>query len=252
VIHLPAPLINGTLIRRYKRFLADVAIADGRGGTRVVTAHCADPGRLPDLAVEGAAVRLSTSSDPGRKLVHRVELIRQAGVWVGADTANANRLVAHALGRPDPSAPVTAAVRHLHQALPPFIAVRAEVAVETGTRLDFVLDGADGSPVFLEVKNVTWRRRTASTDRGEFPDAPTLRGTRHLRFLTGRAAAGESAVLLFVAQRPDIDTLTVAADIDPAYAAAMEEARRAGVRVLAYRCEINHEAIFMAGEIAFV
>ncbi len=220
---LPVPLHRATLMRRYKRFLADVTMADGQE----LTAHVADPGRLPGLAVPGADLWLSRSDSPKRKLAHRVELVQAPESLVGLDTNNANRLVAEAL-----------AARSL-PGLEAWQATAREPRLGAGTRLDFALQASDGRSGFLEVKNATWRRGPVAA----FPDAVTARGARHLATLAGLAAAGIPAFLAFVCQRSDVTALTIAADIDPAYAAAFELARAAGVTVLACRCKLNHCAI---------
>lgn len=228
---LPVPLQPATLHRRYKRFLADCELACGR----LVTAHLADPGRLPGLAVPGARLWLSTSDDPERKLRHRVELIEAGDTLVGANTANANRLVAEALDA------------RLLPSLAGWTIVAREPRLDPGTRLDFALCDDAGRRGYLEVKNITWRRG----DGAAFPDAVTARGTKHLGTLAGLARRGTPAFLLFVCQRADVAAVTVAADIDPTYAATSADAVAAGVVVLACRCEINQYAINIDREIAF-
>jgi sugar fermentation stimulation protein A len=234
-VQLPVPLHSAVLVRRYKRFLADCTLADGTE----VTAHIADPGRLPGLALPGARFWLSASDDPKRKLRHRVELIDTGDTLVGANTANANRLVAEALA--DRRLPSLAAWR---------VAAR-EPRLDPGTRLDFRLEGSGGT-AFLEVKNITWRRDPGPGPLGlaAFPDAVTARGARHLAVLAGLAAAGTPAFLLFVCQRADVAGVTVARDIDPAYADAFARAVEAGVRVVTCRCEINQYAINITDELA--
>lgn len=246
---LPVPLQSARLVRRYKRFLADCDLdddpggdghdADGHapGGSRI-TAHIADPGRLPGLAVSGARLWLSRNDDPERKLRFRVELFETAEslatvTLVGANTANANRLVAEALaaGRLPSLAAWHVTAREPRQA--------------PGTRLDFALADNDGRIGLLEVKNITWRRGGDAA----FPDAVTTRGTKHLMTLAGLAARGTPAFLLFVCQRDDVAAVRIAGDIDPAYAAAFESALACGVRVVACRCEINFNAINISGEI---
>lgn len=228
-MQLPVPLQSATLLRRYKRFLADCELACGSR----VTAHIADPGRLPGLAVEGARLWLSASDEPKRKLRHRVELIETAETLVGANTANANRLAAEALA--DGSLP----------SLGGWHVTAREPRQDPGTRLDFALADTDGRTAFLEVKNITWRRG----DVAAFPDAVTARGTKHLATLANLAQEGTAAFLLFVCQRTDVAAVTVAGDIDPVYAAAFGHAVAAGVRIVACRCEINHCAINITEEI---
>ena len=228
-MQLPVPLQSATLVRRYKRFLADCDLADGSR----ITAHIADPGRLPGLAVPGATVWLSLSRDPKRKLPYRVELIEAEGCLVGANTANANRLAAEAL------------VARTLPSLGMWTVTAREPRLDPGTRLDFALTDANGRSALLEVKNITWRRG----DVAAFPDAVTARGAKHLATLARLASAGTPAFLLFVCQRADIASVTIAHDIDPAYAAAFDAAVDAGIRVIACRCEINHYEIKIADEI---
>jgi sugar fermentation stimulation protein A len=228
-VQLPVPLQSAILQRRYKRFLADCVLADGR----TLTAHIADPGRLPGLVEPGTPVWLSESLDPKRKLPFRVELIAAATTLVGANTGNANRLAAEALAQ------------GLLPSLAGWHVTAREPRLDPGTRLDFALADASGATAFLEVKNITWRRG----DTAAFPDAVTARGARHLATLARLAAAGTQAFLLFVCQRADVTAVTIAGDIDPAYASAFAAARAAGVRMLACRCEINQYAINIASEI---
>lgn len=226
---LPQPLHRATLLRRYKRFLADLRLDDGRE----VVAHVADPGRLPELAVPGARAWLSHHTTPGRRLNWSLQLLEApGGALVGMNTGLANRIVADAL-----AAGRVTALGGIHR-------ITSESSPVPGTRLDFRCEATDGRTIWIEVKNVTWRR----ADRLAFPDAVTLRGARHLAELARLAQAGHDAVLLFLAQRSDGVALEIARDIDPAYARAFAEARAAGVRMLAYRCsvslsEINLDAI---------
>jgi sugar fermentation stimulation protein A len=239
-MQLPVPLQSATLVRRYKRFLVDCTLADAT----TVTAHIADPGRLPGLVDEGARLWLSASDDPRRKLAHRVELIESGGTLVGANTANANRLVAEAL-----------AARRL-PSLAGWTVTARESRLNQRTRLDFRLADEAGRTGFLEVKNITWRRDSGARESGRrggvaaFPDAVTSRGTKHLAALARLAASGTPAFLFFVCQRRDVAGVTIAADIDPAYAAGFALALAAGVQVLACRCELNHYAIKITDEVA--
>jgi sugar fermentation stimulation protein A len=212
------PLIPGTLIRRYKRFLADVEIG---GRTEVV--HCANPGSMLGLAAPGSPVWLSLSANPTRKLRHTWELVAVGGALVGINTGHANRLAEDAIraGRIGP--------------LAGYAALRREVAYGEGSRVDFLLEGPDRPACYVEVKSVTLKRGNLA----EFPDSVTARGARHLRELSAMARSGARAAMLFVAQRGDCRRLEIAADIDPTYAAELGRARQAGVEVMAYACRVS-------------
>jgi sugar fermentation stimulation protein A len=225
-----APLTAGILLRRYKRFLADVTI-DGRAET----AHCANPGSMLGLAESGSRIWLSTSSNPTRKLRLSWELVESAAGLVGINTGYANRLAEEALraGR--------------IEALKGYGSLRREVAYGEGSRVDFLLEDAARPPCYVEVKSVTLKRG----ETAEFPDAVTARGTRHLRELIAMRQAGFRAVMLFLAQRGDCRRLTIARDIDPAYDAALGQARQAGVEMLAYFCDVGPGGIELAGKLDF-
>jgi sugar fermentation stimulation protein A len=231
-LQLPQPLHPGFLLRRYRRFLVDVEL-EGKGP---VTAHCADPGRLPGLAVPGARVWLSESRDPRRRLAWTLELIERAGVPVGVNSRNPNRLAREGL-----EAGRFAFARGFDHR-------QSEPRVRSGTRLDFLLRHPDGGRLWVEVKGVTWRRDAAAA----FPDAPTVRGTRHLETLTALVRSGDAAALLLIAQRSDVLCFEPAADIDPAWAEAFARARAAGVHVEAWRCVVNHRLMELDREIPLV
>lgn len=226
------PLIPARLVRRYKRFLADMVLEDGRG----VVAHCPNPGSMLGLATPGARCWLSLKTAKGRKLDFGWELVEvENGSLVGINTAHANRIVAEgiAAGKTD---------------LPRDGTWRPEVVYAPGTRFDFAHDAAaeDGRPgkrTYLEVKSVTLSR---TPGLAEFPDARTERGARHLRELAAAYALGHRAILLFLIQRADCDRLSIAADIDPAYAAALALARGQGAEVQAYHCSVAPTGISLA------
>ncbi len=229
----PAPLRRGTLVRRYKRFLADV---DLDSGERVV-AHCPNPGSMAGLAAPGAEVWLSPAANPKRKLQWTWELVLDAatGSLVGINTGRANAIVEEALksGRV--------------ASVPAGSTIRREVRYGTGSRVDFVLTPEAGPPCHLEVKSVTLRRSQAAPHVGEFPDAVTARGARHLRDLASVCAAGGRATLLYLVQREDCAAVRLAADIDPAYAEAAGAAHAAGVAFHAVSCRISPRGIAAAG-----
>ena len=227
------PLIEARLIRRYKRFLADVELAADPGG-EAVTVHCPNPGSMLTLAEPGSRCFLSPKS--GTKLPYGWELVEtQAGALVGINTARANAIVAEGL-----------AAGRLGDL--PNAAVGREVKVGA-SRLDFRLADAAGRACWVEVKSVTLSRRAGIA---EFPDAKTDRGSRHLAELAILALSGQRAVLLFLVQRSDCREVRIAADVDPTYAAAMTQARAQGVEIRAFSCEISPLGIDVGGEIAFI
>jgi sugar fermentation stimulation protein A len=227
-----SPLIPATLIRRYKRFLADCRLADGCE----VTAHCANPGSMMGLAEPGMRIWLEPNDDPKRKLGFGWRLVEHAdGHFTGVDTAVPNRALKEALGM--------CAV----PGLPPYDSLRAEVPYGDASRVDFLLTGPGGD-TYVEVKSVTLSRQRGLA---EFPDSVTARGAKHLRELAAVAQAGQGAVLLFLAQRTDAMRVTLAADIDPAYAAAHALATAAGVRTLAIGTRITPEGITVGAPLPF-
>jgi len=219
------PLIRGTLIRRYKRFLADVRLETGDE----VTAHCPNPGSMMGLADPGIPVFLSHSDNPRRKLAHTWQLAEVDGGLVGINTNHPNAIVAEAVA--------TGAIPELRG----YESLRREVKYGINSRIDLLLDDKPGAPpAWVEIKNVHLRR---TGDLAEFPDSVTARGTKHLRELMDVAAAGGRAVMLYLVQRTDCRRFAIAGDIDPTYAAALKEARAAGVEALCYECCITPEEI---------
>lgn len=224
-MRFPAPLLEGRLVRRYKRFLADVELADGA----VVTVHCANPGSMLGLAEPGMRVFLSRSTNAARKLPLSWELVEAPGCGlVGINTALPNRLVEEALrgGR--------------IAALAGYPELRREVPYGARSRVDFVLAGPGRPDAYVEVKNVHFSRVPGLA---EFPDSVTARGARHLDELAAVVAGGGRAAMLYLVQRTDSVRFAICRDLDPAYGLAFERARAAGVEMLAYRCTIDAEAI---------
>jgi sugar fermentation stimulation protein A len=228
----PEPLIPGRLLRRYKRFLADVALEGGS----VVTVHCPNPGRMLGLDVPGAAVWLSRSPRVLRRLPLTLELIEADGGLVGVNTMQPNRLVAEALQA------------GLIAELAGYEEIRREVAYDEGCRVDFRLRGEARADCYVEVKNVHLRR----TAGAEFPDTVTLRGARHLRALGRQVGAGARAVVVYVVQRMDCSDFRLAADLDPGYAQAAGEAAAAGVESLCLACRVTVEEIRLVGTLPIV
>jgi sugar fermentation stimulation protein A len=230
--------MKGRLVRRYKRFLADVELPNGE----VVTVHCPNPGSMLGQQRPGSAVRCSTSDDPRRKLRHTLEMIRVGRVWVGLHALRANQLAARALEAE--SVP----------GLEGYAEIRPEVKAGEGSRLDFVLSGHPSDPrtAWVEVKSVTLRGEKETTSRsgqsqwsGLFPDAVTERGRRHMLVLKRLREEGHRAILLFVVQRADCYEVRPADEIDPAYGEALREAAEAGVEVFALGTRVTAHRIAM-------
>ncbi len=223
------PLVPARLIRRYKRFLADMRLADG---TEVV-AHCPNPGSMMGLDAPGLPCWLEPNDDARKKLNYGWRLAELPdGHVAGIDTAVPNRIVREAL---------------LARAVPELAAygtVRAEVRYGRASRVDFLLTEPGLPDAYVEVKNVHLRR---SGDWAEFPDCVTVRGARHLDELAGMAAQGHRSVMLYVVQRTDCARFRLAEDIDGNYAAAAARAQSAGVEMLCHGCAISPQAITLDG-----
>lgn len=231
-MRFPAPLVPGVLLKRYKRFLADIRLEDGA----LITAHCPNPGAMIGCAEPGFPVLVSVSGKPGRKLPHTWELVHNGNCWIGVNPALANAVVEEALR-----------ARRL-PGLEDWPEIRREVAYGEGSRVDFLLSGPRGL-AYLEVKSVTL---LGADGRYAFPDAVTERGLRHLRELERMAAAGHKAALLFLIQRSDGMGFRAAVEIDPAYARGLEQAHRSGVEVLPFLTGISPEGISLIGPHPFL
>jgi len=230
-MNFPDPLIRGTLIRRYKRFLTDVELENGE----VVVAHCANPGSMLSLLEEGAEVWLSPARNPKRKLKYTWEMIRLGDTLVGLNTSLPNAIVEEAINNNDISE------------LKGFETLRREVKYGKNSRIDILLE-SPGVPIcYVEIKSVTMARSNLMREKyenlAEFPDSVTARGTKHLQELSDQVADGKRAVMLYLVQREDCDRFAVAADIDPTYAAALLKAKKAGVEAICYGCSVSPEAI---------
>jgi sugar fermentation stimulation protein A len=227
-MRFPAPLLPATLVRRYKRFLADVVLPSGE----TVTVHCANPGAMTGLNAPGARVWLSKSANPSRKLAHSWELVEVdlggGAELVGINTLHPNALAAEAI--------TAGAIPELAG----YATARREVKYGKSSRVDFLLEGPARAPCYVEIKNVHLMRQAGLA---EFPDAVTKRGAKHLGELSDMVAAGARAVMLFLIQIGSARRFALARDIDPAYGRAFDAARAAGVEAIAYRCGISHDGI---------
>jgi len=229
-----SPLIPATLLRRYKRFLADVALANGKE----TTVHVANPGAMTGLAAPGTKVWLSKSANPARKLPYSWELAE-------VDLGCGRELVGVNTGHPNPLVGAAIAAGTIKE-LSGYGSLRREVNYGRNSRIDFLLEQEGGSPCFVEVKNVHLMR---ATGLAEFPDAVTARGAKHLQELAAVAARGHRAVMVFLVQIGSADRFALARDIDPTYGAAFDRARIGGVEAIAYRCLISKTEIAVAGRL---
>lgn len=222
-----SPLIRGRLIKRYKRFLADVELADGQ----IVTAHCANTGAMTGCAKPGFVAWLSEHSDPKRKLKYSWELAQNTdGEFIGINTHKANKLVAEALDQ------------GIITQLQGYETIKPEVRYgRENSRIDFLLQSPGREDCYVEVKSVT----LLEDGQGFFPDTRTARGTKHIRELMEMRQLGHRAVLLFCVQHTGISSVSPAAHLDPEYAESLVQAAEAGVEITAWSCEIDQEKVLI-------
>jgi len=225
------PLLRATLLRRYKRFLADIRLPDGSEAV----AHCPNPGSMMGLAEPGMSIWVEPNDDPKKKLKFGWRLVELPdGHMSGIDTAVPNRVVGEALRAR--AIPALAAYEN----------IRAEVKYGKNSRVDYLAQ-AEGLPdTYVEVKNVHLRR---TGTLAEFPDSVTKRGAKHLQELSDMVAEGHRAVMLYLVQRTDCDHLAFAADLDPGYAAAVTAAAGAGVEMLCHGTQVTSAAVTIGPEL---
>lgn len=221
------PLLRGTLVKRYKRFLSDIELPDGEK----VVAHCANPGAMLGLNQAGSEVWLSRAKKPTRKLAYSWELIRVNGHLVGINTGLPNAIVAEAIqaGR--------------IAELGGYDSLRREVRYGENSRIDLLLESPGKPTCYVEIKNVHLKRGPAA----EFPDCPTIRGAKHLRELTEMVAQGHRAVMVYLVQRGDCGYFSIAEDLDPAYGLAFRQALQRGVEAICYTCKVTVDGIEIDG-----
>ena len=258
-----ATLIPATLLKRYKRFLADVRCEGGS----VITVHCPNSGSMLGLNMPGSPVLLSRSPNPKRKYPHTLEMVHADGVWVGVNTARANDLVYEGLEQGIINnfglvkTRFSGFSRHHLKELQGTVRphrgccdadnnfgtlrkIRREVRVSEKSRLDFALE-LEGGNCFLEVKNCT----LAQDGVAMFPDAITSRGTKHLEELLLLKQAGHGAAVLFCVQREDTRLFRPAAHIDPQYADTLARVSRQGVMVCAYQARVTPDAVTISAQL---
>lgn len=228
---LPSPLFVGTLIKRYKRFLADIRLDDGT----LITAHCANPGAMTGLAPTGARVWVSKSHSKTRKLPYSWELVEVEAfgtpTLVAINTNNPNKIGAEAIEK------------QLIPELAGYGPPQREVKYGQNSRIDILLEQPGRHLCYVEIKNVSLRRDAEGL--AEFPDSVTSRGLKHLQELTAMVTAGHRAVMLFIIQRQDCTAFAPAIDIDPAYGTGLVTAAANGVELLAWDCEVTTNEIVL-------
>lgn len=222
---LDTDLIQGKFIKRYKRFFVDAELEDGT----VVTAHCPNTGSMLGLMEEGVPVYLSPAKDPNRKLKFTLEMIKAPNSWVGINTGRPNKIVHEAL--------VAGKVKELKD----FESIKPEQKYGTNSRIDLLVQQSNGTPCYVEVKNVT----LAEGDTALFPDAVTTRGAKHLNELAEEAKKGNRALMFYLVQRSDCTSFNIAEQIDPTYAETLKAAMAVGVEAVAYQCNLSDKEIVL-------
>ncbi len=213
-----SPLVQGTLIKRYKRFLADIQMPDGKR----VTAHCPNTGTMLTCSAPDSPVCLSRSANPKRKYPYTLEMIKAKSTWVGVNTARTNSLVIEGINKGQ-----ILEFQNIDSIL-------TEVKTSDHTRLDLLVKH-EGISTYIEIKNCS----LAVDGCAMFPDAVTTRGTKHLKELARLSQAGWRACIFFLVQRMDAERFSPAFQIDPIYSEALLQAAEAGVTVLVYQAEVN-------------
>lgn len=223
-------LLQGILIKRYKRFLADIALDDGR----TLTAYCPNTGSMRSCSTPGSRVCLSKSDNTTRKYPHTLEMIHSDGGWVGVNTGLTNSIVVEAikLGK--------------IQELGPVDNVHTEVKVSSASRLDIMVEGG-GRKAYIEVKNCS----LVEDGVAMFPDAVTARGTKHLHELAKLVGRGHGGVIFYLVQRSDARIFKPAAHIDPLYAEVLGDVCQRGVRILAYQAEVSPTGIEVVSSLPY-
>ena len=224
-------LLQGTLIKRYKRFFVDINFKD-----KIITAHCPNTGSMMGLLNKGNKTWFSVSNNPKRKLKYSLEIIEVGKNLVGINTLLTNKLVFEALNLKK--------IKNLIK----FDNIKTEVKFSNSTKFDFLISN-NKEKCFLEVKNVTLLRNKKIA---EFPDAITSRGTKHLVELINAKKKGFQSCILYLIQRQDCKAFKIAKDIDINYKIAFDKAIKAGVKILCYDCKINNEEVKLNNQIKLI
>jgi len=215
-------LLQGTLIKRYKRFFANISYKN-----KTLVTHCPNTGSMMGLLDEGNKVWFSQSNNPKRKLKYTLEIIEVKKKLIGINTLITNKIVHEALNENK--------IKHLEK----FNKIKPEAKFSDNTRFDFMLKN-EKNKCFLEVKSVTLLR---NKNVAEFPDAITSRGTKHLNELVFAIKKGFSSFILYLIQMESCESFKIASDIDPMYKKAFDNAKKSGVKVLCYDCKISPEEV---------
>ncbi len=213
----PASLEPGILLKRYKRFLADIRLPNGGQ----ITVHCPNSGSMLTCSTPGSKVFLSISCNPKRKYPYTLEMIQENSTWIGVNTTLTNHLVAEGIQNGD--------IEELQNP----DSLKREVKTSNSSRLDLLLTKG-AREIYIEVKS-----STLAVDRcAMFPDAVTARGTKHLLELGQLVARGKEGIIFFLVQRADADFFCPAAHIDPLYAKTLQQVHKQGVGILVYQAEV--------------
>ncbi len=218
------PLVPAVLVQRYKRFLFDAILEDGRP----TTGFCPNTGSMRGLTTPDSRIWLSEHDSVTRKYRHMLEMVEVDGTMVGINTGLPNRLAEEAIR--------AGQVSDLHL----YATLKREQKYGRNSRIDMLLTDPDRGLAYVEVKNVHFSR---SQGLGEFPDSPTLRGAKHLEELGDMVEAGHRGIMIYLIQRNDCATFRICDDLDPVYARAFERARRRGVEAFAVKCQVSPQQI---------
>ena len=221
-------LISGTLVKRYKRFLADIVLESGEE----ITVHCPNSGSMKSCAIPGWHVLLSRSDNPKRKYPHTWEMVHNGNCWIGINTGIPNTIVAEAI------------TEGKIPALSGYDNLKREVKYGENSRIDILLSKSD-EKCYVEVKNVTLVEEDGNY---HFPDAVTERGTKHLFELSNMVKLGHRSIMFYVIQRSDGKIFKPAAHIDPKYTSVLQEAYANGVEIMVYQADVHPEGIEISRE----
>ena len=223
-----SPLLRGRLVKRYKRFFADIELIDGT----IITAHCPNTGSMQGVLTPGNFVWVSKNDNPKRTLKYTWELVEVDGTYIGVNTQNPNRILENALK--SGYIPVLSA----------YPTIKAEVKYGTeNSRIDYLLTDDDGNRCYVEVKNAHHSAVENDVNVGMFPDSKTTRGVKHLHELMRMVDEGHRAVLIYCLQRGDCESLRFGVEFDPVYAKTAVMALKHGVEMMPYSCAITQQGI---------